>query len=147
MQEIEACLQQKKKDSNQLSILYQIMSLVMNYMKIMNAQNDQQVCEIQTSFNHMTECQQKQFSQLQLLTSDSLLFQLKTAHSAADRLELASAAESSKYTSACVSFASSLSHVASSLLSSPSELELEYEMPSLSLKYHMCHTVRTVKTL
>ena len=40
-QEVEACLQQKKKDSSQLSILYQAMSLVVDYMKIIDAWNDQ----------------------------------------------------------------------------------------------------------
>ena len=35
-QEVEACLQQKKKNSSQLSIFYQIILFIINYMKIMN---------------------------------------------------------------------------------------------------------------
>ena len=90
---------------------------MMNYMKIMNVQNDQKMHEIQTLFDYAVECQQKQFSQLQLLTFSSLLFQLKTAHSAADRLELEleleltsvlAAVKFSKYTSVCVSIESSV---------------------------------------
>ena len=94
-------------------------------------------------------------SQLQLLTSDSLLFWLKTAHSAANRsvleleLELASAlaVKFSKYISVYVSIASSFSHVASSLLLLFLKLELEHEMSLLSLKYCMYHIIKTVKTL
>ena len=95
----------------------------------------------------MTECQQKQSSQLQLLTSDSFIFQLKTTHSAILKLEsavlsaaLSLAAEFSQYTFIHASIASSSCHVALSSLSA------EHEM-SLSFKYHMCCMIRTVKTL
>ena len=78
-----------------------------------------------------------------MLISDSFIFQLKTAHSAIFKVEsaiLSLAAEFSQYIFAHASIASFSYCVASSLLSA------EHEM-SLSLKYCMCCTVRTVKTL
>ena len=146
-QEVEACLQQEKEGPSQLSILYQAMPLVVDYMKTMDARNDQRAREIQASFSHMAECQQEQSSQLQLLTSGSLIFRLETAHPAVPRLEpavlpaaLPLAAGSSQYTSARASIASSPCRVAS-----PS-LPAEHEMP-LPPKYRMCRAVRTVKAL
>ena len=113
------------------------------YMKIINIWNDQQVHEIQISFNHMTECQQKQSLQLQLLTSDSLIFWLKTAHLAVFKLESAILfliIEFNQYTFVCASIASFSCHVTSLLLSA------EHEM-SLSLKYCICHAIRIMKIL
>src|SRR5438034_11313336 len=111
--------------------------------------------EMQISFDCAAEHQQKQFSQLQLLTSDSFLFQLKIACSAADRsvleleleLAFALAVKFSKYIFVCVSITNSFSCIASSLLILFSELELEHEMSLLSFKYHICCAVRIMKIL
>jgi len=133
----------EKKNSNQLSIFYQIISFVINYMKIMNTQNDQWAHEIQTLFNYMIECQQKQFFQFQLLIFDNFIFWLKTAHSAVFKLKSATSffvTEFNQYTFIHASIASFSCHVTSLLLLA------EHEM-FLLFKYHMYHMIRTVKTL
>ena len=123
------------------------MPLMVDYMKTMDTRNDQRAREIQASFNHLAQHQQEQFSQLQLLTSGSLIFRLETAHPPAPRLGLEPApaalpapqsAESSQYTSARASIAPE---------PEPGlKPDLEHEMPPPP-KYRMCRAVRTMKAL
>ncbi len=123
--------------SSQLSIFYQAMPQLADQLQSLDARNEQRVRELQVSIDHSLKQHSTQSQQQlrQLLASSSLTFRLETPLPA------------SQYVSAQVSVAAT--PLAATLLAatplarspSPSPLGLE------PLKYKMCHTVKTVKTL
>ena len=76
--EMEAYLREEEAP-NQLSILYQAMPLVTEYLKIMDARNEQRTSELKASVGRMiTAAQTAQSSHLQqLLTSGRLTLRLE----------------------------------------------------------------------
>ena len=113
VREVEACLQQEEEGSSQLSMFYQAMSAIADYLKAMDARNDQRARELQASFDRMAESQRALSSQLQLLTSGSLTFRLEAPSASvyprptARPPTLLSIAESSRHASARASAAAS----------------------------------------
>jgi hypothetical protein len=138
---VEACTQEGE-GPNQLSVLYQAMPLVTEYLKTIDARNEQRVNELKASIGYIIESQAAQStqSQLQLFTSGRLTFRLE-----APQLPPLSITASSQYTSARASIA------ATPLGRSPSpplrqrqrQRQPELEPP----KYRMCRAVRTVEAL
>src|SRR5438034_6087551 len=66
--------------SNQLSIFYQTMSQLADQLQFLNAQNEQQVRELQMSIDHSLEQHSTQSQQQlrQLLASSTLTFRLES---------------------------------------------------------------------
>ena len=71
MQKVKTYLQQKKEGPNQLLILYQAVPAIADYLKTINAQNDQRVYKnnqrarkLQALINYIAKSQQAQSSQL-----------------------------------------------------------------------------------
>ena len=130
------------------------MSAIADYLKAMDARNDQRARELQASFGRMAESQRALSPQLQLLTSGSLTFRLEapsasvyprpTAHLPTAHLPTArppaplSIAESSRHASARASAAASPSP-------QPQQgPESESEQPPI---YRMCRAVKSVRAL
>jgi hypothetical protein len=144
-QRVEACLQDKEHPS-QLSLLYQAMPLLTDYLKTIDTRNEQRIDSLKdslkASIDSIAQSQSLQSQQLQQLTSGNLTFRLE----APQQLQLllpplpALSTISSTYTSA----------QATPLARSPSppiqvqERELELLEPP---KHRMCRAVRTVEAL
>lgn len=74
--EVEVCLQEGESP-DQLSILYRAMPLLMDYLKTIDARNDQRVNELKASVDRVAKSQWDQSAQLQFLTSGSLTLRLE----------------------------------------------------------------------
>jgi hypothetical protein len=74
--EVEASVQDKEHPS-QLSLLYQAMPLLTDYLKTIDAQNKQRINSLRALINSVAQSQSQQFQQLQQLTSGNLTFQLE----------------------------------------------------------------------
>jgi hypothetical protein len=138
-QEVEARLQDKEHP-NRLSILYQAMPQLTDYLKAIDAKNEQRVNSLKASIDSIAQSQSTQFSQLQLLTSGSLTFRLEAPQQQLPLL-LPSIVPSSRYASAQASI------VATPVARSPSpppQQERELLEPP---KYRMCRAVRSVEAL
>jgi hypothetical protein len=79
-QEVEAC-QQDKEHPSQLSLLYQTMPQLTDYLKATDAQNEQRINSLRdnlkVSIDSIAQSQSQQSLQLQYLTFGNLAFQLK----------------------------------------------------------------------
>jgi hypothetical protein len=145
-QEVEACLHDKEHPS-QLSILYQAMPLLTDYLKAIDARNGQRMNNLKASIDSIAQSQSTQSAQLQLLTSNGLTFRLKAPQQQQLLLlppPLPTIISSSRYTSAKASI------VATPLARSPSPPLLSQQKEQELLqppKHRMCRAVRTVEAL
>jgi hypothetical protein len=174
--EVEICMQEGEGPS-QLSILYQAMPLVVDYLKAMKGEINQKIGEVKESVNRVADLQQAQSSQIQFLTSGGLTFRLDAPPAAPwprgqpahprllmgveSRPGLAltpappplSVAGSSRYTSAQASVTNSPSSIASPASPLPPPTSQVEPDPELDLEreqpptYRMCRAVKTVKAL
>jgi hypothetical protein len=165
--EIEVCLQEGESPS-QLSVLYQAMPHLMDYLKAIDAQNSQRANELKASVNRMAEFQRQQSSQLQFqfLTSGSLTFRLEVPPAA---VQSPAPFTGNAYSSMVVSSPSPSSNIGSSQYASapmsiaatplppasspPPSFQPEVEFPKVESSeaeppaYRMSREVKTVEAL
>ena len=145
-QKVEVYLQDKKHPS-QLSLLYQAMPLLTDYLKAIDAWIEQKTDSLRASIDSIVQSQSLQSQQLQQLTSGNLTFRLE----APQQLQLlppllplpALSTISSTYTSAQ---ATPLACSPSPPPSPPPIQEQEQELLKPP-KHRMCCAVRTVEAL
>jgi hypothetical protein len=147
-QEVEACLQDKEHPS-QLSLLYQAMPQLTDYLKTVDARNEQRIDSLRASINSIAQSQSLQSLQLQQLISGNLTFRLE----APQQLQLLPPPLPSLHT---VSSSTYTSAQATPLARSPSPPQgpsqlAQQQQQGLPLleppKHRMCRAVRTVEAL
>jgi hypothetical protein len=75
-QEVATC-QQEKEHPSQLTLLYQAMPVLTDYLKTIDARNEQRIDSLRASIDSITQSQSLQSQQLQQLTSGNLTFRLE----------------------------------------------------------------------